>query len=238
MTMQRRWYRCLWVVLVVVAWAAAPARAGEARPNTLSPEEKAADWRLLFDGQSPSAFRAFGRPSFPSRGWVVEDGWLKKVGGVRGGNIITREVFTDFEFKWEWRLPPRGNNGVKYFVVESRGNLGHEYQMIDDTKRDRGKGGTAAFYAVLAPGPHPPIKLAPESNHSRVVVRGNHVEHWLNGQKVLEYECGSPIVMANVARSKFKHVRDFGKKLTGHIMLTDHGSTCWFRNLKIRVLKP
>ncbi|MBN2506506.1 MAG: DUF1080 domain-containing protein [Verrucomicrobia bacterium] len=205
-------------------------------PNTLTPAEQAAGWRLLFDGQSPAHWRAFGKPGFPAQGWVVENGWLKKVAGIRGGDIITRETFTDFEFAWEWRFPARANNGVKYFVVEKRGAVGHEYQMIDDSGRGPSKGGTASFYEVLPPKAHAPVRLAPHSNQARIRVRGNRVEHWLNGEKVLEYDCGSDPVMAGVARSKFKNVNGFGRKLTGHILLTDHGSECAFRNLKVRPL--
>lgn len=214
-------------------------RAAEPAPNTLTDAEKAAGWQLLFDGRSTAGWRNFRQPRITTtNGWVVEDGWLKKVAGRRGGDIISVDQFTDFELQWEWRLPRRANNGLKYFVSEARGPVGHEYQMIDDSLIKNPKGQTASFYDVLPPQPHPPIRFAPESNHSRLVVQGNHVQHWLNGQKVLEYECGSQPVKAAVARSKFRSTPQFGEKIRGHILLTDHGDECAYRNLKIRELPP
>jgi hypothetical protein len=204
--------------------------------NTLTPQEKAEGWRLLFDGRTTKGWRSFKKETFPAKGWVVEDGCLKKVARQSGGDIITVDRFTDFEFAWEWRLPPRANNGVKYFIVEERGGIGHEYQMIDDTLVKYPKGSTASFYEVLPPAADKPMKPMGEWNQSRIRVQGNQVEHWLNGAKVLSYELGSPEVMAGVARSKFKGVKGFGTKMTGHILLTDHSDEAWFRNLKVREL--
>lgn len=211
-----------------------PAVAEEA--NTLTAEEEKEGWQLLFDGKSTENFRSYGKESFPSQGWTVKDGWLNKIEGVRGGNIITKKTYTDFEFKWEWRMSQGGNNGVKYFVDEKRGELGHEYQMLASPGRKLNKGSTAGFYAVLTPQEHKPVKVAPGINQSRILVKGDTVKHWINGELVLEYTCGSEEVLANVATSKFKKVKDFGKKVTAHIMLTDHNSGCSFRNLKIRAL--
>jgi len=213
--------------------------AGASSPNTLTPAEQAAGWKLLFDGRTTSGWRGFNKPAFPDQGWIVEDGALKKVAGVRGGDILTAETFDDFELSWEWRIPPGANNGVKYFITEARGSaVGHEYQMTDDTRVKDPKGSTASFYDVLPPklGKRPP--RIGEWNASRIVVQGNHVEHWLNGDQVLEYELGSPEVLAAVAKSKFKSVNGFGAKLRGHLLLTDHNDEAWFRNLKIRELPP
>ena len=133
-----------------------------------------------------------------------------------------------------------GNSGVKYFVTETRNAaLGHEYQMIDDEREPNtnsadGKRVTASFYDVLKPAVIPPTKPPGEINQSRILVKGNHVEHWLNGVKVLEYECGSEAVRAAVAASKFKTTTGFGTKIKGHLLLQDHGSEVWFRNLKVR----
>jgi len=222
------------IITLVLLTPAFPASA--AAPNTLTPEEQAAGWRLLFDGKTTAGWRSFSRPRFPQKGWTVENGWLKKIARERGGDIITTNTFNNFELTWEWRIPAGANNGLKYFVVRERGGVGHEYQMIDDRNRPPNKGSTASFYAVLAPKKHQPVKLSPETNLSRLVVRGNHVEHWLNGEKVLEYDCGSREVMENVARSKFKNTKNFGLKLRGHILLTDHTDECAFRNIRIREL--
>ena len=220
--------------LVVGVFSSVSVEGGEA--NTLSAEEKAAGWQLLFDGKSTKSWRLYGKDEFPATGWVVEDGWLTKKGGIRAGNIITKETYSDFEFSWEWRMAEGGNNGVKYFVDAKRGELGHEYQMLAKPVEKPTKGATAGFYAVLAPGAHKPVNVAPEFNHSRILVQGDTVKHWLNGELVLEYTCGSEEVLANVATSKFKKVKDFGKKVKAHIMLTDHKDECSFRNLKIRRL--
>lgn len=205
-----------------------------AEPNTLTAEEAGAGWRLLFDGRTTEGWRGFKKRGFPEKGWVVRDGWLVKQAGVRGGDIISLDQFAEFELEWEWKISPRGNSGIKYFIVESRsGATGHEYQMMDDPGKT-GKGSTASFYDVLPPLPDKPMKPAGEINHSRIVVRGERVEHWLNGARVLEYECGSPAVLAAVAQSKFKSIEGFGKRISGHILLTDHGDECWFRSMKIR----
>ncbi len=228
------------VVLAATATVLKPASAAaeEPAPNTLSPSEKAAGWELLFDGKAATSWRSFGKPTFPENGWLVHDGWLVKKEGQRPGNLVSRDEYTDYEFSWEWRMEQGGNNGVKYLVDEERGKLGHEYQMLSNPGAKVSKGATAGFYAVLAPRDLPPIRVAPASNHSRIRVSGNEVRHWLNGRLVLEYTLGSQEVLANVALSKFKKVPAFGRKVTGRLMLTDHGSECAFRNLKIRRLPP
>jgi len=232
----------IWLLALVLASA---ATVSAAPANQLAAEERAAGWKLLFDGKTTQGWRLFKKQSFPDQGWVVEDGWLhclgKGGGNKGGGDIITDAEFDDFELEWEWKIAPAGNNGDKYFVIETRDEaLGHEYQMIDDDRApgvDKGnrKQLTASFYAVLA-ATNPPVKPAGEVNRSRILVKGNHVEHWLNGQKVLEYECGSETVKAGVAASKFKNKAGFGNKVRGHILLTDHNDNCWFRNLKVREL--
>jgi hypothetical protein len=212
-----------------------------AAENTLTADEQAAGWRLLFDGKSFAGWRGYRQNAMPAQGWRVNDGQIEKVGGVRGGDLITVERFGDFEFAWEWRLGPGGNNGVKYFVTEERpGAPGHEYQMIDDAGHaDAARGATrttAAFYDVLAPAADKPRQPAGAWNASRLVVRGARVEHWLNGVKVLEYELGGEAVKAGLAASKFRDQPRFGEKIRGHLMLTDHADACWFRNLKVRAL--
>jgi hypothetical protein len=212
------------------------SQAGESSPNTLTKQERADGWRLLFDGKSAGSWRQFGKDVAPASGWEVSQGWLIKRAGAKPGNIVSREEFSNFEFSWEWRMESGGNNGVKYFVDETRGNLGHEYQMLAKVEQKPSKSSTGGFYAVLAPADPPPVRFYPKINASRIRVEGNKVTHWLNGRKILEYICGSEDVLSNVASSKFKKVAGFGEKLTARLMLTDHGSECGFRNLKIREL--
>ena len=207
----------------------------------LTAEEKAGGWVLLFDGKSLDGWRPYGKPDGTpvGEGWKVEQGLLRKLPGVKGGDIISQKQYTDFELVWEWRLAKDANNGVKYCVTEARpGAPGYEYQMIDDVsdkwKKLQDKAKTASFYEVLPPAADKPLKPAGEWNTSRILVKGNQVEHGLNGMKVLEYTFGSDAVKAGVADSKFKKIPDFGTKLTGHIMLTDHNDEAWYRTVKIR----
>jgi hypothetical protein len=208
--------------------------------NQLTDQDKAAGWQLLFDGKSAEGWRSFKKPTFPTKGWVVENGWLHCLGKV-GGDVISQGEYDQFELQWEWKLAPRGNSGVKYFVLETRNSaIGHEYQMVDDAasedgKEPSGKHVTASFYDVLKPTVKPITSPMGEVNRSRILVHGDHVEHWLNGTKVLEYECGSAPVKAAVAESKFKNTTGFGERSKGHILLQDHQSEVWFRNIKIRV---
>ncbi len=216
------------------------ATAGETPPNSLSPEEKTGGWRLLFDGQSLQGWRPFGKPSGApiAKGWKVEEGALQKLAGQKGGDIVTDSTYENYEFAWEWRVAKGANNGVKYLVMESRPQApGHEYQMIDDDAFSKlnAKNKTGAFYDVLPPIAAKPLP-AGEWNVSRIVVQGNRVEHWLNGTKVLEYELGSESLKSALANSKFKKYSDFGTKIRGNILLTDHNDEAWFRNLKIREL--
>jgi hypothetical protein len=209
--------------------------------NTLTPAEQRAGWKLLFDGKTTKGWRSFGKQNFPEKGWMVKDGELQLVAGSKAGDIITEEKFSDFDFTWDWKIPPGANNGIKYFILEERRQaVGHEYQMIDDKggRDSGGKHSTASFYDVLAPTDLTASKPPGEWNHSRVLVQGNHVEHWLNGKKVLEYELGSEEVLKAVQKSKFKSVEGFGKKQNGHILLTYHNDPVSYRNIKIRPLSP
>ena len=195
------------------------------------------DWKPLFDGKSTAGWRGYREAKFPKEGWALVDGCLKKVEGKRGANIVTEAEFNDFEFEWEWKLPPKANNGVKYLVTESRPSApGHEYQMVDDSTVRDPRSKTATFYDVLPLSVKSPVKPSGEWNTSRILVRGNHVEHWLNGIKVLEYELGSAEVKAAIAKTKFKDEPGFGEKIKGRIMLTDHDDEAWYRNLRIREL--
>ncbi len=206
-----------------------------AAPNQLTEEEKAGGWKLLFDGNSTQGWHSFKKQTFPAKGWDIQNGWLHGL-GKGGGDIISDGEFEQFELQWEWKQAPAGNSGLKYFVLETRSSpLGHEYQMIDDEREPdsaHAKRITASFYDVLKPTTKPPVKPAGQTNESRVILQGSRVEHWLNGVKVLEYSCGSEAVKDAVAQSKFKNVRGFGDRVKGHILLQEHGSEVWFRNLK------
>ena len=207
--------------------------------NQLTDEEKASGWRLLFDGKTTKGWHGFKQESLPDKTWEVEGEWLH-CHGKPGDDILSEGEFEQFDLQWEWKMNPRGNSGVKYFVVETRNNIiGHEYQIVDDDTEPDGKKPkhiTASFYDVLAPTVKTPMKPMGELNQSRIVVQGNHVEHWLNGVKVLEYELGSDAVKAAVAQSKFRNVQGFGNRAKGHILLQSHGGVIWFRNIKIRDL--
>ncbi len=220
-----------------------PLGSAAASAPTLTAQEKAAGWRYLFDGQSLAGWRLYGKPagSTIGPGWRAEGGILKKIAGIKTGDIITEQTFDNFELSWEWRIEKEGNNGVKYFVTEARPAApGHEYQMIDDDAPKwaslHPESKTASFYEVLAPAADRPLNPAGQWNRSRIVVRGTTVEHCLNDRLVLTYELGSPAVKAGIAKSKFAKYADFGQKIRGHIMLTDHGDEAWFRDLKIREL--
>ena len=208
--------------------------------NTLTEDEKKVGWQLLFDGKDINKhWRNIGQKNVTGEGWAIEKGVLVKLQGKKAGNLITRRTWVDYEFAWEWKIESKGNNGVKYMVLEKRGAIGHEYQMIDDRYwQQKPLSLTATFYAVLPRA----VKLAEpvridKWNQSRIKVQGQKVEHWLNGQKILTYTLGSDQVLDGVAKSKFKKFPGFGKKVTGYILITDHKDECSFRNLKIRELK-
>lgn len=213
-----------------------------AEAPSLTAEEQAQGWKLLFNGKDLEGWRSFKKKDAPKQGWVVQDGMLVHGAKAGGGDIITDATFNDFDLTWEWKLAKGANSGLKYFITEERSSaIGHEYQLIDDTgHKDAtlagGKRVTASFYDVLAPQGAKP-KEAGQWNNSRVLVQGNHVEHWLNGSKVLEYELGSPAVLEAVQKSKFKPVAGFGTKIKSHILLQDHGDEIQFRNVKLRELK-
>jgi hypothetical protein len=235
--------RLLGFVALIMSCAAVAAQGDDL--NALTGKEQADGWKLLFDGKDTSAWRAYAHEDFPKEGWVVEDGCLKNEGGKHGGDLVTREQFTDFDLMFEWRISPGGNSGVKYLVKEGKtgkAGVGFEYQVLDDEKNEDSQNGpnrqAGALYYLFAPNDSKRLKPVGEFNQSEIIVRGNHVEHWLNGTKIVECELGSTALKDAIAKSKFSKITWFGQKRPTVILLQDHGDTVWFRNLKIKELKP
>jgi hypothetical protein len=198
-------------------------------------------WVVLFDGGSTDAWRGFKMSEFPSKGWLVEDKALKTVVGVDHVDLITKEQYQDFELELEWRVTPRGNGGVFYRGKEEGTAIWEtapEYQVVDDDRHPDGKNpktSAASLYALIAPSGK---KLQPvgEYNKLRIIANGNHVEHWLNDVKVLEYVWGSQELKDLIAQSKFSKMPGFAQYTKGHIALQHHGQEVWYRNIRIRTL--
>jgi Domain of Unknown Function (DUF1080) len=199
----------------------------------------AAEWRSLFDGRSLAAWRGYKRADVPA-GWQVVDGALTRAG--RGGDIVTTDEFGDFELALEWKVAPGGNSGIMYRVTEEAEapyETGPEMQVLDDARHPDGRSPLTSAGALygLYPAPRGAVKAAGEWNAARVVVRGNHVEHWLNGVKTAEAEIGSDDWNRRVADSKFRQWPGFAKASRGHIALQDHGDWVAYRNIRIRELR-
>ncbi len=222
--------------LLLPAFALLSLGAIAAEPNTLTPEEKAAGWQLLFDGKDASAnFRGYGKEKLPN-GWVVEDGALVRKGG--GGDIITKEKYENFDLSFDWKISEGGNSGLMFRVQESKNppwHTGPEAQLQDNVKgHDPQKAGWLyQFYKSDTDTTKP----AGEWNTFRIKVDRNKCEHWMNGTKYFEYEIGSPEWNEKLAKSKFAKMEGFAKTPLGHICLQDHGNPVAFRNIKIRVIK-
>lgn len=238
----------------------ASQEASAAQLNTLSDAEKKEGWKLLFDGKTFNGLRSYFETMDPSKGWSIEAGCFKNSKGngrprSGGGDIMTAELFTDFDFRFEWSMPQGGNSGVYYLFQErqdkpgvgmymgddGRSPVGFEYQLLDDERHpDALRNGpirsTGSLYSLIPPNDSKRLKPAGEFNESRIVVQGKHVEHWLNGAKIVEYELGSPALIDAIAKSKYKDVPGFGAKAKTRILLQDHGDEVRFRNLKIRAL--
>jgi hypothetical protein len=232
------------ITLLAASAALAAAPQTDSAPNALTAAEKSAGWTLLFDGRSLDGWRGYKKADAAGLRWKIDDGALSlpaaTAPGTQAGDIISKDTFEQFELVFDWRIAPGGNSGVKYFILEDRDSaIGHEYQVIDDERHADAKVGphrqTAAFYDVL-PAADRPLKPAGEWNTTRIAVRGQTVEHWLNGKKVLQYELGSPALKAAIEKSKFKGIERFGTRQNGHILLQDHGNQVWFRTIKIHRL--
>jgi hypothetical protein len=195
-------------------------------------------WIWLFDGQTADAWRGYLKSDLPS-GWQIVDGALTRV--AEAGDIITKEEFDNFELELEWKISPGGNSGIFYHVQEDSALQsvyfsGPEFQVLDNEAHKDGldpRTSAGSNYALHAPV-RDATKKPGEWNSARVVVNGSHVEHWLNGTKLLEYELGSDDWNQRVAASKFKDMPAYGKAKTGHIALQDHGDRVAYRNIRIR----
>ncbi|MCW5554947.1 MAG: DUF1080 domain-containing protein [Verrucomicrobiae bacterium] len=237
---------------ILVAKADKPA----APPNSLTESEKSAGWRLLWDGKTTAGWRDVKSELFPSQKWKIADGVLTVLAAndplsVGRGSIITREQFANFELSVDFKLTPGANSGIKYFVQSNLDpenktgagpSVGCEFQILDDERHPDARMGRegnrtlGSLYDVIPAATEKKPKPIDEWNTARILVKGRHVEHWLNGEKILEYERGSEEFRGRVAQSKFSHIPAFGEWPTGHILLQEHGDQVHFRNIKIRVL--
>jgi hypothetical protein len=225
--------------------------------NTLTKAEAAQGWHLLFDGKTSSGWRSTHGPNFPASGWQVKDGMISitEHGGEEGGNagdIITTRKYSNFELSVDFRITPGANSGIKYFVDldmtpghEGHGSaIGFEYQILDDALHPDAKKGqngdrtVGSLYDMIPAAANKPVKPIGEWNTARIVVRGAHGEHWLNGVKVVEYDRFTPEFRKLVAGSKYHVYPGFGEAHSGYLLLQDHGFPVDFRNIKIRELPP
>jgi len=214
--------------------------AGTSTPmNTLSAQELQAGWKLLFDGKSTAGWRNYKKETV-GPGWTVVDGILTR-SGENAGDIVTADKYRNFELALDWRVAEGGNSGILYRATEDNEYIWQsapEMQILDDARHSDGKSPltSAGSNFALYEAPRGVVRPAGEWNSARILVNGNHVEHWLNGQKLLEYELGSPEWMQRVANSKFRTMPNYGKASEGFIGLQDHGDKVEFRNIRIRVL--
>lgn len=230
-----RWPLVLGLVLSVSSISCKSAGANASGPA----QPRAGAWRPLFDGTNADAWRGYKMTTMPP-GWTVANGELTKQKTTE--DIITKEEFADFEFEMEWKLEKGGNSGLFYRGSEEFERVywsAAEYQLLDDANAADGKNrltSAAAAYGLYAP-PAGIVKPGGEWNSTRVVAKGAHVEHWLNGVKVVEYELWSPDWEAKVAASKFKTWTKYGRAKSGHIAIQgDHNGALALRNIRIRTL--
>jgi hypothetical protein len=225
-------------LLALAAACASPER--QEAPNTLSESRRRAGWELLFDGRTTDGWRGYRQTSCPA-GWQVIDGALTRV--AEAGDLVTVDEYQDFVLEFEWRIAPGGNSGVMFHVTEDHDapwETGPEYQILDDAGHKDGldpltsAGSNYAMHAPARDVTHP----AGEWNQSRLSVVGTHVEHWLNGVEIVEYDLGSDDWKARVAACKWKDRADYGKRSRGRIALQDHGDRVAYRSLRLLRTRP
>jgi len=222
-----------------------------AQDNTLTQKEKKAGWKLLFEGKTSAGWMNAKTKTFPSSGWEIKDGVLsvnpvtKKQGG--GGDIVTVDKYRNFELTVDFMYTKGANSGIKYFVDTESDNgalasIGCEYQVLDDLNHPDAKAGfegnrTLAGLYDLIPPKNKKDNGFDKWNTAKIVVNGNKVQHWLNGQMTVEYERGNDTWRELVKKSKFKDSPGFGEVKEGRILLQDHGNLVSYKNIKIREIK-
>ena len=219
-------------VLALSLAAAAPAPGAEQAAA-------AGGWRALLGGHGATAWRGWKEPGLPA-GWHVDGGVLHKDGPV--DDLVTNETFGNFELELEWKIGKAGNSGIFYRGTREYDHIywsAPEYQLLDDANAEDGKSPLTAAGSAYALYGVPPGVAKPYDhwNRTRLIVRGNHVEHWLNGFKTVEYERGTQMWRALVDHSKYVIWPSFGEAPKGYILLQDHGNRVSFRSIKIRELK-
>jgi hypothetical protein len=231
-------------LLALIAACAAPEQDATPEPqveavvehNTLTDMEREAGWVLLFDGETMIGWRSYYDEGLPA-GWRVEDGMLHRFDG--GGDLVSSGEYSSFELSLDWKVAEAGNSGIFYLAAlgsDAIWESAPEMQVLDDEGHPDGQSpltSAGANYGLYA-APRGVVKAAGEWNHARIVVDGEHVEHWLNGVMVVEYELGSEEWDYLVASTKFAEWPEYGTARSGHIGLQDHGDPVWYRNIKIR----
>ena len=236
------------------------SKSPEPPPNTLTEQEKQEGWRLLWDGQTTAGWRSAVADTFPPEGWEIRDGELMVTNNngaesQHGGDIITVDRYSNFVLKVDFKITPGCNSGIKIFVQPGIGPvtgtgakatvgsaIGLEYQILDDSRHPDARLGhngdrtLGSLYDLMTAWPNKKPNDIGEWNHAMIISKGKHVENWLNGEKILEYDRGSPEFRKAVAASKFHNIPNFGEWADGHILLQEHGSVCSYRNVKIRIL--
>lgn len=221
-------------------------------PNMLTDQEKSKGWKLLWDGKTDEGWRGANKETFPEGGWEMKDGVLSVLesgGGesVHGGDIVTIDNYGSFELSLDFKLTKGANSGIKYFVTggQNKGSgsaIGLEFQLLDDEEHPDAKNGVggnrtiASLYDLIPALETKKVNRPGQWNHARILVDGKHVEHWLNGNKVVEFDRGTQIYRALVQKSKYARYLNFGEHKEGHILLQDHGNSVSFKNIKIREL--
>lgn len=206
---------------------------------------KKSKWELL----SVDKWRGINSENFPSSGWKEKGNIFTVLAGEKGGDIITKEKYSDFELMLEFNLTPSANSGIKYFVeliqnpkTDKVIGMGPEYQVIDDFNHKEVKenqystGSTGALYLLYEPSKDKKLLPAGKWNKMKIVAKDNHVEHWLNGKKIVSYNRGTEGFRSRVAASKFKDVKNYGQAKEGYILLQEHRDEVSFRNIKIKRL--